>query len=54
MKRVWEALLLFALLAVAINIIIASVTPFLPAVGLLVLGGIGVVVGRYFYKRRLW
>ena len=52
MRKVWEALALLVVVVIAANIIIASVTPYLPVLGLIVILVIGIALFRLVILRR--
>lgn len=53
MSRAWEAVALFIVAMVIINIVIASVEPYLPIVGAVVLGCLIYIAVRFVIRRRI-
>lgn len=55
LKKAWEAIALLVVLVIVVNIIIVSLTPYFPVVGLTVLLVIaGVLVKTFWFKRKHW
>lgn len=55
MKKVWEALLLLIIVIVMINIIAASITPYLPLLGLVCVAILGTgFAWLIFSRRKFW
>lgn len=55
LRKVWEALGLLIVLVIAVNLIIASLKPFLPILGLVVIAIIGgALVKLLFFRQKFW
>lgn len=55
MRKVWEAIGLLIVLVVAVNLILASLKPLLPILGVIILCIItGVLVKVAFFRQKFW
>lgn len=52
LRKGWEAVALFVVLLVVINVVATSIEPFLPIIGLVVSGLIVYVIVRFAIRRR--
>jgi hypothetical protein len=54
-KKVWEALFLFVVIMVVANVVVASIRPFMPLLGLMVvLVIIGGLIHVVFIRKKFW
>lgn len=55
LRKVWEALFLLIVLVVAVQLAIASIRPYLPVLGFVLIAIIsGTLVRIFWFKRKFW
>jgi hypothetical protein len=55
LRKGWEAIALLVVVVVAVQLVVVAIQPFLPILGLVVIGIItGVLVKVFIIKRKFW